>query len=88
MKNYQPVLLLLFCGKYAENLMFNLVFNFIDTTILAKIYETNFSVIAHYGKSSISIFKQFFACIDKILISGGRLGTRLYLGSAQYFLIS
>ena len=27
-----------------------------------------------YGKSSISIFKDFFASIDKIFISGGRLG--------------
>ena len=33
--------------------------------------------IAHCGKSSISIFEQFFTCIDKIFILGGRLGTRL-----------
>ena len=32
---------------------------------------------AHYGKSSISIFQQLFASIDKIFILGGRLGTRL-----------
>ena len=32
----------------------------------------------HYEKSSISIFEQFFAFIDdKILIFGGRRGTRL-----------
>ena len=34
--------------------------------------------IAHYEKSSISIFKESFASIDKILFLGGRLGTRLY----------
>ena len=34
--------------------------------------------IAHYGKSSISIFKESFVSIDKILFLGGRLGTRLY----------
>ena len=33
--------------------------------------------IARYGKSLISIFEQFFACIDKIVILGRRLGTRL-----------
>ena len=32
---------------------------------------------AHYGKSSISIFQQLFASIDKIFVLGGRLGTRL-----------
>ena len=32
--------------------------------------------IAHYGKSSISFFQQFFANFDKILILGGRLGTK------------
>ena len=31
----------------------------------------------HYGKSSISIFQQFFASIDTIFILGGKLGTRL-----------
>ena len=30
-------------------------------------------------KSSISIFEHFLACIDKIFILGGRLGTRLKL---------
>ena len=33
--------------------------------------------IAHYGKSSISIFREFFASIDKIFFFGGTLGTRL-----------
>ena len=32
---------------------------------------------APYGKSSISIFQEFFASIDKMLILGARLGTRL-----------
>ena len=30
-----------------------------------------------YGNSSISIFQELFASIDKIFISGVRLGTRL-----------
>ena len=34
------------------------------------------SEIAHYGKRSFSIFQEFFASSDKILISGGRLSTR------------
>ena len=33
--------------------------------------------IAHYGKSSISIFKESLASIDKILFLGGRLGARV-----------
>ena len=33
--------------------------------------------IAHCGKSSISIFKESFASIDKTLFLGGGLGTRL-----------
>ena len=32
---------------------------------------------AHYAKSSVSIFEQFFAIIDKIFVLGGRLDTRL-----------
>ena len=32
---------------------------------------------SNYGKRSISIFKEFFACIDKILILERRLSTRL-----------
>ena len=33
--------------------------------------------IVHYEKTSISIAQEFFAGIDKILILGRRLGTRL-----------
>ena len=36
-----------------------------------------FCKIALYGKSSISIFQEFFASIDKILILGARLSTKL-----------
>ena len=36
-----------------------------------------FCEIAPYGKSSISIFEEFFASIDKILIMGARLGAGL-----------
>ena len=49
-------------------------------TILAKIYQTNFSVSAKQcttGKSSIYIFEQLFGSIDKMFILGGRLDTRL-----------
>ena len=31
----------------------------------------------HYGKSLISVFREFFASINKIFILAGRLGTRL-----------
>ena len=30
-----------------------------------------------FGKSLISIFQEFFAIIDKVLVLGGRLNTRL-----------
>ena len=33
--------------------------------------------IWYYGKSSIYIFQELFASIDKIFILGGRLSTRL-----------
>ena len=33
--------------------------------------------IAHYGKNLISVFQEFFASINKILILAGRLSTRL-----------
>ena len=50
-----------------------------STTILAKIFHKLyfFCEIATYGKSSISIFHEFFASIDKILILGARLSTRV-----------
>ena len=37
----------------------------------------NSSTMVHYGKSSISIFKESFASIDKIFFLGRRLDTRL-----------
>ena len=40
-------------------------------------FDTNSSFHVHYGKSLISVVKEFFASIDKILILGERLGTRL-----------
>ena len=33
--------------------------------------------IAHYRKSLISVFQEFFASINKVFILAGRLGTRL-----------
>ena len=36
-----------------------------------------FCEIARYEKNSISIFQEFFVSIDKSLISGARLSTRL-----------
>ena len=49
--------------------------------------------IAHYGKSLISVFQEFFANINnKIFILAGRLSTRLFfyevLRLSLYFLIS
>ena len=48
-------------------------------TMIHKIFETNsnFSCeIAHYGKSSISVFQEIFAKTEKKLILGGGLSTR------------
>ena len=52
----------------------------LETTIMDNIFVTNSSIfvkIAHYGKSSISVFLVVFAIIDKVFILGGRLGTGL-----------
>ena len=43
--------------------------------ISGKLYF--FCEIAPYGKSSISVFQEFFASIDKMLILGARPSTRL-----------
>ena len=45
-----------------------------DQNISDKLF---FCETAPYGKSSISIFQEFFASIDKILILGAALSTRL-----------
>ena len=50
------------------------------STILGKIYETNFSVSVKWrtmGKVQFQFLNSFFASIDKIFIMGRRLGTRL-----------
>ena len=57
-----------------------------------NIWDKLFSCeIAYYGKSSISIFQQFFASISKIFILGVGLGTKLYFNEvlrfSWYFLI-
>ena len=33
--------------------------------------------MAHYGKSLISVFQEFFTSLNKIFILAGRLGTRI-----------
>ena len=52
-----------------------------DSTIMDKILEANSSFHVkssfHYGKSSISIFQEFFANIFKKIILGVRLGSRV-----------
>ena len=53
---------------------------FIDTTILAKIYETNFGVSVKKrttGKVQFQFFNRYFASIEKIFIFAGTLDTRL-----------
>ena len=52
----------------------------IGRTIIHRVFETNSSFpreIAHCGKSSISIFQEFFASVQKIFILAGGLRTRL-----------
>ena len=46
-------------------------------TIMAKIFDTNSSFHVKYGKSSIYVFQEFFASINKTFILEGRLGARL-----------
>ena len=43
---------------------------------MGKIFEFPCE-IAHYGKSSISIFKESFASVNKDFFLGASLGTRL-----------
>ena len=51
--------------------------DFTDEMIILQSRTKYFGqTIAHYEKSSISIFKKFFAGIDKTFILGGRQGTR------------
>ena len=47
----------------------------LSQNIWGKLYF--FCEVAHYGKSSISIFQDFFASTNKIFISGGGLSTKL-----------
>ena len=56
--------------------------NFLNetATIIQKIFEMNFwftCEIAPYGKSSISIFQESLASIEKIFTLPGRLGNSL-----------
>ena len=48
--------------------------------------------LEHYRKGSVSIFQNFLACIEKMLILGGKLRTRLsiykVLRFSRYFLIT
>ena len=39
--------------------------------------QTQLCEMVHYGKSLVFIFHEFFVFIDKILVLGASLGTRL-----------
>ena len=41
-KNYRPVSLLPVCGKLMEKLMFNSIFNFIDTRSVLSVHQSGF----------------------------------------------
>ena len=41
-KNYRPVSLLPVCGKLMEKLMFNSIFNFIDTRSMLSVHQSGF----------------------------------------------
>ena len=68
-------------GLLTANNLFLLQFSVLDflynpgQNISDKLYF--FCEIAPYGKSPISVFQEFFASIDKILILGAGLSTRL-----------
>ena len=56
----------------------NVTINYILQSFTKYFRLTQFSCeIAHYGKSLISIFQEFFASTNKMSILWGRLGTRL-----------
>ena len=48
-KNYRPVYLLPICGKLMEKLMFNSIFNFIDTRNMFSVHQSGF----HPGNSCV-----------------------------------
>ena len=50
---------------------------YLGTTTIHKIFETNSRFHVKLRGSLISVFQEFFASIDKIVILAGRLGTRL-----------
>ena len=48
----------------------------INSTIMEKIFEANYSSQRNWTLRESYIFQQFSVSINKILIFGGRLGTR------------
>ena len=63
-KNYRPVSLLPVCGKLMEKLMFNSIFNFIDTRNMLSVHQSGFRPGDSCVHQLISIFHDIYNAFD------------------------
>ena len=63
-KNYRPVSLLPICGKLMEKLMFNLIFNFIDTRNMLLVHLSGFRPADSRVHQLISIVRDIYNAFD------------------------
>ena len=63
-KNYRPVSLLPICGKLMEKLMFNSIFNFIDTRNMLSVHQSGFRPGDSCVHQLISIFHDIYNAFD------------------------
>ena len=63
-KNYRPVSLLPICGKLMEKLMFNSIFNFIDTRNLLSVHQSGFRPGDSCVHQLISIVHEIYSAFD------------------------
>ena len=63
-KNYRPVSLLPICGKLMEKLMFNSIFNFIDTRNMLSVHQSGFRPGDSCVHQLISIVHEIYSAFD------------------------
>ena len=63
-KNYRPVSLLPICGKLMEKLMFNSIFNFIDTRNMLSVHQSGFRPGDSCVHQLISIVHKIYNAFD------------------------
>ena len=63
-KNYRPVSLLPVCGKLMEKLMFNSIFNFIDTRNMLSVHQSGFRPGDSRVRQLISVVHEIYNAFD------------------------